>query len=340
MITKKTIFAICILLSSCLPLTAQDIIEEIVPADASILAQLIRSSGTGTVFQLAAGIYEFDSQIRFDSGKQIIVEGNGSGLGEDATVLDFLDYSLIEADSRALSVRGELIMRNLTIRNVLGRVADLRTGNLDSPSSGTVRFENCWFIDNGTVLKSTGGRTVGTAEVPMEVNHCVFGLTPEYPFDSIGPAITLRDTTFAHFDHCDFFNYPTMIIIQLDEPETAPNPGPVVEITHSIFLGTNGMGEDINNELSARAGILTIRNSVTWDLVAEGDVGSSHPENVTVADSIVENPRYVNVAPDTVQSELDFNLQPDSPAQGLGLDGLNAGSVAAEPVTVEWWGIY
>ncbi|MDP8242995.1 MAG: hypothetical protein P9L94_02855 [Candidatus Hinthialibacter antarcticus] len=309
-------------------------IEELVPEDAGILKDLIGSS-QDTIFKLAPGVYDMGVQLRFNANTNLIIEGSGSGMGADATVLDFMTYSNDPAgDGRALSIRGGVVFRNLTIINVIDRATDLRTGDVSSPSNQEVIFENVWFINCSTALKSTGGRTVGSAETPMQIKHCVFALTADYPFVSSNDAVDVRDTTYIELDHCDFFSHPNLVQIQVDDPDAAPNIGPQISITNSIFLATDG---EENNDFDIVAGNLTIRNSVLWDAGSNGEVQIAEGGVVDIQASINADPIFVNATIETLAVDLDFNLQPNSPAMGLGADGLNAGSVASEPVAVEDW---
>jgi len=319
---------------------AQEVFEY-TPDDATFLAPDIRATEGEMTYQLAPGHYDMDAQIRFQNGFPTL-QGSGSGLGSNATILDFWTYSMMTEDSRALSVRGPVIVKDLTIMHVAGRVADLRTGWLDTPSDDTVIFENVWFINCGTVLKSTGGRTVGTAENPMIVRNCVFATTADFPqdFAGVGAAMTFRDTTYAVFDHCDFFNHRELVHMRLDEPETAPNEGPVVTIKNSIFLATNGDdGTPETDDFYVGAGSLTVEDSVLWDMGHGGALMTTGDGTAELIDTVTADPLYVNVSPDILAEELDFNVQPGSPAEGLASDGLNAGSVAAEPASITDWSL-
>src|SRR5690606_12235780 len=124
------------------------------------------------------------------------------------------------------------------------RATDLRTGTIESPSDESVVFENVWFVNCNLVFKSTGGRIVVSPDNPMQVNHCVFAQTPEYPFPSINDIVDIRDTTYINFDHCDFFNYDDILQQTLDNPEGAPNDGAQVTVTNSIFYATDGDVDD------------------------------------------------------------------------------------------------
>lgn len=320
-----------------LPLFVQaQTIEELVPEDAGIFRDLI-SGAQNTTFKLAPGVYDMGVQLRFNANTNLVIEGSGSGLGEDATVLDFMTFSNDpNGDGRALSVRGGVVFRNLTIMNVLNRATDLRTGSVGSPSNQEVIFENVWFINCSTVLKSTGGRTVGSEETPMRVNHCVFALTADYPFASFNDAIDVRDTTYITLDHCDFFSHPNLVQMQLDDPDAAPNIGPQVHIANSIFLATDG---EENNDFDIVAGNLSITNSVLWDAGSNGEVQIAEGGVVDIQSSVQADPLYVDATIDTLAADLDFNVQANSPASGLSTDGLNAGSVAAEPAAIEDWEI-
>lgn len=309
-------------------------IEEVVPEDAGILKDLIGSSQNAT-FNLAPGVYDMTEQLRFNANTNLVFEGSGSGLGPDATVLDFMTFSNdASGDGRALSVRGGVVFRNLTIMNVIDRATDLRTGDISSPSNQQVTFENVWFINCSTALKSTGGRTVGSAEAPMLIKNCVFALTADYPFVSFNDAVDVRDTTYITLDHCDFFRHPNLVQFQIDDPVAAPNIGPQVTITNSIFLATDGVE---NNDLDITAGNLTIQNSVLWDLGSNGELQIAEGGAVTIEASVNADPLYVDATLDTLAADLDFNLLPGSPASGLGTDALNAGSIALEPVAVKDW---
>ncbi len=309
-------------------------IEDVVPEDAGILRDLV-SSSQNTTFRLAPGVYGMPQQLRFNANTNLVFEGSGSGLGPDATVLDFLAFSEdASSDGRALSVRGGVVFRNLTIMNVRDRATDLRTGNIGSPSNQQVTFENVWFINCSTALKSTGGRTVGTAETPMIVKNCVFALTADYPFESFNDAVDVRDTTYINLDHCDFFAHPNLVQTQINDPAAAPNVGPVITITNSIFLATDGTE---NDDLDIGAGVVAVQHSVLWDLGANGDVQIDEGGAVTIENSVNADPVFVNAAGDTLAADLDFNLQPGSPAIGLGSDGKNAGSAALEPASIQDW---
>ncbi len=340
---KKIVVSGSILLLVCFAQSAyaQDVLEY-TPDDAFLLPGDIRSTEGEVTYKLAPGHYDMDTQIRFQNGFPTL-QGSGSGVGPDATILDFWTYSMSIEDSRALSVRGPMIVKDLTIMHVAGRVADLRTGWLSTPSDDTVIFENVWFVNCGTVLKSTGGRTVGTAENPMIVRNCVFATTSDFPedFPGVGAAMTFRDTTFAVFDHCDFFNHRELAHMRLDEPETAPNEGPNVTIKNSILLATNGDdGTPDTDDLYVGAGTLTIEDSVLWDMGHDGGLMKTGDGTLEQSDTVTADPLYVNVRPEILAEELDFGLHVDSPADGLASDGLNAGSVAAEPASVTTWSLH
>ncbi|MBN2326383.1 MAG: hypothetical protein JXR73_04450 [Candidatus Omnitrophica bacterium] len=307
-------------------------IYEYSPEEAFLLPNEIRSLSNVTV-KLQPGVYEMEDQLYFKAGTNLIIEGSGSGLGGESTILDFTIYSESLEDSRALSVRGAVILRDLTIRNVRGRAADLRTGSIDSPSDAQVIFNNVWFVDCNTGLKSTGGRTVGVPGAPMLAQNCVFLNTPGYPYPSMDAFIDVRDTTYALFDHCDFFNTNNMVQMRIDDPDAAPNTGPEITIQNSIVYSVNGSEDD----LYLLAGILTFRNCVLWDSVDSGALILLGEGTVEEIDSIVADPLYVNVSPDASDDQLDFHLQPGSPAVGLGADGYDAGSIAALPVRVNFW---
>ncbi len=323
------------------PAVSQEILEY-EPEDAVLISIDLRDYDDTYTMKLAPGLYEMGVQLRFQDETPVL-EGSGSGLGPEATILDFYSYSASEDDARAFSIRGPAIIRNITILNADGRALDLRTGSVDSPSDAPVIFENVWFINCQTIFKSTGGRTVGTPAAPMIVKNCVFAITADYPSDFGAPSsiINLRDTSYATFDHCDFFNHDLAVSMRLDDPEAAPNEGPSVTITNSILLATNGNDGTVEtDDIYLTQGSLTIKNSVLWDLVSEGELlvtGGAEPE---IIDSVVYNPLYVNVTPGTLNADLDFNLQSGSPASGLGLDGLNAGSIAGEPVSVYHWSLF
>ena len=249
------------------PVAAQEIYEYF-PEDASYLDFDIVDINDAIV-QLKPGLYEMDNQLRFNKDSNIILEGSGSGLGEDATILDFTIYSNAEEDSRALGIRGGVIIRNMTIMNVRGRAADLRTGNIDAPSDDEVIFENVWFVDCNTGLKSTGGRTIGTAEKPMLIKNCVFLITPEFPYDPSDSPLDFKDTTFALIDHCDFYNYNDMLQMNFNDPIEAPNDGPGVTIKNSILLSNNGPEDD---DIDVSAGKLILQNSVLWDAASQNKI--------------------------------------------------------------------
>ena len=315
---------------------------EYTPEDAVILPTELRANDETVVMKLAPGVYDMAAPLRFE-GSSPTIEGSGSGLGPEATILDFRTYSDLEEDARALSVRGPLTMRNLTIANVRGRATDLRTGSIETPSDAPVIFENVWFIDCRTVFKSTGGRTVGTSSAPMVVKNCVAAITSDYPedFPEVEPAVNLRDTSYALFDHCDFFNHRELAHVQINDPEAAPNVGPSVTISNSILLAANGSdGTDATDDIYMTAGSLTIKNSVLWDEAGGGPLEVSGGGTPLFVDTVSADPLYVKVTPTAPAEDLDFCLRPGSPAEGLGSDGLNAGSVAALPTGVSTWSLY
>jgi hypothetical protein len=317
------------------PVAAQEIYEYF-PEDASYLDFDIIDIENAIV-QLKPGLYEMDNQLRFNKDTNIILEGSGSGLGEDATILDFTIYSNAEEDSRALGIRGGVIIRNMTIMNVRGRAADLRTGNIDAPSDDEVIFENVWFVDCNTGLKSTGGRTIGTAEKPMLVKNCVFLVTPEFPYDPSDSPLDFKDTTFALIDHCDFYNYNDMLQMNINDPIEAPNDGPGVTIKNSILLSNNGPEDD---DIDISAGKLILQNSVLWDAVSGNKIDRLGDGVVEESNNIAADPLYKNVGPTIAANELDFSLLPLSPAKGASNDGRDAGSIAEEFVHVNLWQLY
>jgi len=300
--------------------------SDFVPADSSLMPGAIREMSNTTV-RLASGRYAMEEQIRFDAGSNLVLEGSGSGLGANATILDFALYSAAVSDARALSVRGGVTVKNLTIFNVGNRAADLRTGTLDNPSGDRVTFSNVWFIDCKVGLKTTGGRTVGTADVPMIVKNCVFAVTSNYPFSETDKPIDFRDTTYAAFDHCDFIGDKELIKFQLDDPDDAPNPGPVVTIKNSILVAFNGNGEKV---LDIIAGNLTLQSSVLWDFSSNGNINRSGDGSISESSTVVGDPLYFNAASDTGAVNLNVNLRAGSPAIGLGTDSKDAGSVAKD----------
>jgi len=321
--------------------SAQEIFEYM-PDDAILLPQELRDFDENYIFKLGSGVYDMEAQLYFKGGSPIL-EGAGSGFGSEATVLDFLTYSLLVEDSRALSIRGPVTIRNLTIVNVGGRAMDLRTGNIGTPSDVPVIFENVWFVNCRTVFKSTGGRTVGTPEAPMIVKNCVAAIAADYPSEFGEPqsAINLRDTSYAWFDHCDFFNLRELTHLIINDPVEAPNDGPGVTVTNSILLGTNGNDGTVEtDDLYVNAGSATLNHCVLWDLLSEGELLKTGDGTLELADTITANPMYAAALPTLNADELDFNLLPGSPGNGLGSDGLNAGSIAEEPVAVFDWSLF
>lgn len=296
------------------------------PADSSLMPAAIREMSNTTV-RLASGRYAMEEQIRFDAGSKLVLEGSGSGMGANATILDFALYSAAVSDARALSVRGGVTVKNLTIINVGNRAADLRTGTLDNPSGDPVTFSNVWFIDCKVGLKTTGGRTVGTPDVPMIVKNCVFAVTSDYPFSEIDKPIDFRDTTYAEFDHCDFIGDKELIKFQLDDPDDAPNTGPAVTIKNSILVTFNGSGEKV---LDIRVGNLTLLASVLWDFSSNDNINRSGDGSISESSTVAGNPLYLNAASDTGAANLNVNLRSGSPAIGLGTDNKDAGSVARD----------
>lgn len=309
---------------------------EYYPTDALMLPSEIQKL-QNIVVKLTPGVYPFELPLRFNAGSNLILEGEGSGFGDNATILDFSVYSKNEEDSRALSVRGGVTVRNLTIRNVGGRVADLRTGTIDAPSDAPVVFENVWFVDCVTGLKSTGGRTVGTPEAPMIVKNCVFVNTVDFPFPDKDSFIDLRDTTYAAIDHCDFYDTDDIVQTSLNDPAAAPNDGPIITIENSILVSNNNPGDD---DLGLQAGILTLQNCLLWNAISQATLEQLDPSFITESGTVVGDPLYVNATVKTPAAELDFRLKPGSPASGLGTDGRDAGSIAAEPVAIDEWGVY
>lgn len=307
-------------------------VEEVVPEDAEIIPVLLSDLRDGTM-KFAPGTYDMAGQMRFNSNTNIIIEGSGSGFGPDATILDFASYSA-SGDGRALSVRGGVTVKNLTIINASDRATDLRTGNITNPSNQQVIFENVWFINCNLVFKSTGGRTVGTPENPMQVNRCVFAHTADYPFESVNDVVDIRDTTVISFNHCDFFNQPNLLQMIIDDPAGAPNEGATVTVKNSIFYATDGVDDD---DFDIQAGTLSLMNNVMWDSGSQGDVQRSGDGTIFEENSVIGDPNYVNVGVDVLAADLDFSLNAGSPASALGDDGLNAGSVAAETVSVNDW---
>ncbi len=308
-------------------------VEEVVPEDAGIIPVLLRDISDGTM-KFAPGTYDMTGQLRFNSGSNITLEGSGSGFGPDATVLDFARFSET-GDGRALSVRGGVTVRNLTIINVIDRVTDLRTGTVGNPSEESVVFENVWFINCNLVFKSTGGRIVGSPDNPMQVSNCVFGQTPEYPFTSVNDIVDIRDTTYINFDHCDFFVQDGMLQQTLDDPSGAPNDGAQVTVTNSIFFATDG--EDDEYDFDIQTGTLTLSNNVYWDAGSQGNVQRRGEGTIVDENFVVGDPLFANVGADVSFPDLDFSLMSGSPAIGFGIDGLNAGSVAAEPASIDNW---
>lgn len=325
---------VCLAALAAAPAFAQepDVIE-FFPEDAAGLPSTLNTL-QDLIIRLAPGVYDMTNQLRFNPGQNLVIEGSGSGFGPEATVLDFHSFSMSAlGDGRALSIRGAVTVRNLTIVNVIDRATDLRTGTIENPSNEAVEFENVWFIDCNLGLKSTGGRTVGSPEQPMRVKHCVFAVSPDYPFDSYNDAVDIRDTCYIEFDHCDFFNTPLLMQFTINDPAAAPNIGPQVAVKNSIFLATNGPEED----LDIQAGKLTILNSVLWDQAGESGLQRTIEETIVEENTRTGDPLYVNVMANTPAAELDFNVAANSPASGLGDDGRNAGSAAQEPVRVEHW---
>jgi len=104
-----------LILGFVLPVSAQEVLEY-THEDAVILYDEIRANDETIIMKLAPGLYDMEVQLRFQDSSPII-EGSGSGLGPDATILDFWTYSSTEEDARALSVRGPLTMRNLTVKD-------------------------------------------------------------------------------------------------------------------------------------------------------------------------------------------------------------------------------
>lgn len=307
-------------------------VEEVVPEDAGIIPVLLRDLSDGTM-KFAPGTYDMAAQMRFNSNTNITIEGSGSGFGPDATILDFASYSA-NGDGRALSVRGGVTVKNLTIINVSDRATDLRSGTINAPNGETIIFENVWFINCNLVFKSTGGRTVGTPENPMQVNHCVFAHTADYPFESVNDVVDIRDTTVISFNHCDFFNQPNLLQMIIDDPVGAPNEGATVTVKNSIFYAVDGADDD---DFDIQAGTLTLSNNVMWDSGSQGDVQRSGDGTIFEENSVTGDPNYVNVGVDVLTADLDFSLNAGSPASGLGDDGLDAGSIAAEPANVSDW---
>lgn len=325
-------------LFSVTPLAYSQQVLEYPPEDAVLIYLDFPTLTANDTIKLLPGVFVMDKQLRFDPDSPVI-EGSGSGFGANATVLDFSIFSRNEADARALSVRGAMTIRNLTIINVDGRVADLRTGLVEAPSGAPVIFENVWFVNNNTVLKSTGGRTAGTPESPMIVKNCVFANGADYPFETSQQAVTLRDTSYALFDHCDFFNIRQLLHAIVD-PVSTPNAGPGITINNSILYGANGSGGVDTDDIEFTDGSIQINNSVLWDTTANGKLeitGGLQPEQ---SSTVAAEPGYVNVSVSTNSNGLDFALVSSSPAQGLGADRLNAGSVAAEPAPVQDWQVY
>ena len=323
---RQIVFLTClfiVMLAGC-DLDSSDNGNDFGPTDSSLMPGAIREMSNTTV-RLASGRYAMEEQIRFDAGSNLVLEGSGSGMGADATILDFALYSAAVSDARALSVRGGVTVKNLTIINAGNRAADLRTGTLDNPSDDLVTFSNVWFIDCKVGLKTTGGRTVGTADVPMIVKNCVFAVTSDYPFSEIDKPIDFRDTTYAEFDHCDFIGDTELIKFQLDDPDNAPNTGPVVTIKNSILVAFNGSGEKV---LDIIAGNLTLQSSVLWDYASNGDINRSGDGSISESSTVVGNPIYLDATPYTEAADLKVNLWPGSPAIGLGTDNKDAGSVA------------
>ena len=317
-------------------LQAQEVID-VVPDEDVFLRSIIREAAPGSIVRLAPGLYELEEQLRFDSDNDVIVEGASSGFGEGATVLDFTLYNATTDDARALSVRGPMRMRHLTIRNAQGRVADLRTGNIDGPSDAVVEFEDVWFINCNTVFKSTGGRTVGTPESPMLVKNCVLANAGDSPFPSSQQAITLRDTSYAHFVHCDIYNFDDLVSNRVNDAAAAPNDGPGLIITNSILVAANGSA---SIDLEVSEGELIIENSVLWEADSRGELDQDIDVVLQLIDTVTADPLYVNVIGAETSESLDVNLQPGSPGIGLGDDGRNAGSRAAAPSRVEDWEVY
>jgi hypothetical protein len=316
-------FVFILILAGC-DLDSSDGGSDFGPADSALMPGAIREMSDTTV-RLAAGRYAMAEQIRFDADSNLILEGSGSGMGAGATILDFSLYSASVSDARALSVRGRVTVKDLTIINVGNRAADLRTGKVDNPSKDPVTFSNVWFIDCKAGLKTTGGRTVGTADMPMVVKKCVFAITSDYPFPETDTPIDFRDTTYAAFDHCDFIGDKGLIKFQLDDPDDAPNTGPVVTIINSILVALNGSGEKV---LDIDAGNLTLQSSVLWDFSSNGDINRSGDGSISESSTVVGDPLYFNAASDTGAANLNVNLRPGSPAMGLGTDKRDAGSVA------------
>ncbi len=222
-------------------------------------------------------------------------------------------------------------------RNVGGRVADLRTGTVDAPSDAPVVFENVWFVDCVTGLKSTGERTVGTPEAPMIVKNCVFVNTMDYPFPGKDSFIDLRDTSYVFIDHCDFYDTEDIVQTSINDPEAALNDGPGIAIRNSILVSTNNPGDD---DLGLEAGTLSLQNCLLWNATSQSTLEQLDPSLIVETGTVVGDPLYVNVTTHTPAAELDFRLKPGSPASGISTDGLDAGSIAAEPVAIEEWAVY
>lgn len=318
------LISLMILMMAGCDLDSSDTGSDFGPSDSALMPAAIREMRNTTV-RLASGRYAMAEQIRFDAGSSLVLEGSGSGMGASATILDFARYSAAVSDARALSVRGGVTVKNLTLINVGNRAVDLRTGTVDTPSADPVTFTNVWFIDCKVGLKTTGGRTVGTADVPMTVRNCLFAFTADYPFSETDTAVEFRDTTYAVFDHCDFIGDRALFKFHLDDPENAPNTGPGVTVKNAILAIFNGTGEI---GLDIGAGSLTLESSVVWDFSSNGDIIRSGNGTISESDTVAGDPLYVDAAPNTDALNLNVNLKAGSPAIGLAADNRDAGSVA------------
>ncbi|MGI6457102.1 MAG: right-handed parallel beta-helix repeat-containing protein [bacterium] len=224
----------------------------------------------------------------------------GAGPGTDPTTATILDGDAWFLGS-AFRIEGfDIVIDGFTIINIWDDAFEPA-----GASALNIEIRNCWVLgcDSGADNSDTAG--IGTpndfSDMIRYVN-CIFARGGDDGTDLEGDSAVL-------FRNCDFYDWDSDIMENVDNT--------TVIVENTIFHA-GSLSDDI-----VGGGILELRNCLLWDpkgSEVDGPGGIALEGNFTLIDTIAGDPLYVNVGPDVHYLDLDFHLNPGSPALTLGKD--------------------
>lgn len=274
------------------------------PGD-DITAALREAGADGTVI-FAPGWYQLEpATIGTQYGITLTAEHagitlQGAGPGTDpatATILDGEGWFL------ATGFRIEsfdVVIDGFTVINMWDEAFE------PAASSLNIEIRNCWALGCDSGADNSGNAGAGTEDDFSDMIryiNCIFARGGDDASDQESGSALL-------FRNCDFYDWDSDIM---------DHDGSVLVIVQNSIFHAGSLSDDLH----AAGGILDIYNSVFWDPKggpADGPGGIQLDGGAIDYDSVEGDPLYVNVGPSVHYLDLDFHLQPGSPALTAGRD--------------------